>query len=264
MTNRRLYDLETRNQILLERLKNGLHSKFKPYLKEIDAAVRDILSKEGVKIVTKKDLDRIIRDVNSGQYKILDKYIIDLTSDLKATSANQAAFEYSALREVSKGVQKVSNTEAWWLANNRPMSVLNAKGKGLLEPFMREWTVSSVQRVETAISQGYYQGKTLAEITQDIRGTRINGFKDGQLYLTNNQNKAIVRTTVQHISAQAKQAVFNANADIVDGLEWVSVLDARTTEICRELDGKIYAINEGPRPPIHPNCRSTMVAVVND
>lgn len=34
------------------------------------------------------------------------------------------------------------------------------------------------------------------------------------------------------------------------------------SEICRARDGKIYPIDSGPRPPAHPNCRSTTAPVL--
>ena len=45
---------------------------------------------------------------------------------------------------------------------------------------------------------------------------------------------------------------------------WVSVLDARTSDICINLDGSIFAIDEGPRPPAHFNCRSIVVPLFWD
>jgi hypothetical protein len=39
-------------------------------------------------------------------------------------------------------------------------------------------------------------------------------------------------------------------------------LDNRTTEICIGYDGKVYPINEGPRPPFHWQCRTQAVPVL--
>lgn len=51
------------------------------------------------------------------------------------------------------------------------------------------------------------------------------------------------------------------NSDVVQAVEWVSTLDSKTTAQCRTLDGRRVKLTEGPRPPIHINCRSTVVAV---
>ena len=47
---------------------------------------------------------------------------------------------------------------------------------------------------------------------------------------------------------------------VVVGVEWVSTLDSRTSQVCRSLDGMAFSRNSGPRPPIHIRCRSTTVA----
>jgi hypothetical protein len=74
----------------------------------------------------------------------------------------------------------------------------------------------------------------------------------------------MVRTAVQHVSSQARQAVWNENEDVIDGYVWVSVLDSRTTPICQSLDGQFFKLNEGPVPPIHIGCRSITVAHIKD
>lgn len=48
------------------------------------------------------------------------------------------------------------------------------------------------------------------------------------------------------------------------GYLWVSVLDSITSQICRSLDGRLFAFGKGPLPPAHPNCRSTIVADIPD
>jgi NAD+--asparagine ADP-ribosyltransferase len=44
----------------------------------------------------------------------------------------------------------------------------------------------------------------------------------------------------------------------------VSVLDTRTSDICKSLDGEVYDLDDPKRrkPPAHPNCRSTIVPVL--
>ena len=48
-------------------------------------------------------------------------------------------------------------------------------------------------------------------------------------------------------------------------LMWVSVLDSRTTIQCANLDGEVWDAKEPHAlPPIHPNCRSSVVVVTGD
>jgi len=43
----------------------------------------------------------------------------------------------------------------------------------------------------------------------------------------------------------------------------VATLDARTSSICRALDGTEFPYGKGPTPPQHFNCRSTTVPVID-
>ncbi len=73
--------------------------------------------------------------------------------------------------------------------------------------------------------------------------------------------RTLVRTETANIF---EQATYQGYKDC--GIEWyeyLATLDNRTSEICRELDGKHFKIQDAVPgvnyPPMHPNCRSTTV-----
>ena len=133
----------------------------------------------------------------------------------------------------------------------------------MLEPFIKDWSTKEIQRVNNAITQGFYQGQTNAEITRRVRGTKANKFNDGELAKVNRSNRTIVRTAVQHSSTQARVLTMNQNKDLVKQYQWVSTLDSRTSDQCTALDGMRFNVGEGPLPPIHPNCRSTITPALS-
>jgi SPP1 gp7 family putative phage head morphogenesis protein len=137
-------------------------------------------------------------------------------------------------------------------------------GNPLLEPFIKDWSTKEIQRVNTVIQQGFYQGQTNAQITANLRGTKQNNFNDGEWAKVNRSNKTIVRTAVQHSSQQARNETMKQNSDLVKGYEWVSTLDSKTSAQCSALDGRKFKMGEGPLPPIHPNCRSTTTPVLSE
>jgi hypothetical protein len=70
----------------------------------------------------------------------------------------------------------------------------------------------------------------------------------------------------------ARMATFQENADLIKGVQWLSVLDNRTSDICKALDGQAWTLEgkklpgtvhewNGP-PPAHFNCRSTLIPVL--
>jgi len=81
--------------------------------------------------------------------------------------------------------------------------------------------------------------------------------------------EAIIRTSVQAVANDARMRVYKDNADIIEGLQWVSTLDMRTTIECAALDGLMWDINGNPighgmmldPPPRHWNCRSVLAPV---
>lgn len=79
--------------------------------------------------------------------------------------------------------------------------------------------------------------------------------------LMTSQAEAIVRTTANDVSVDTRQRVFEQNTDVIDKVMLVATLDLRTTEICMSYDGQVFPVDEGPRPPFHWNCRTTVVPV---
>lgn len=75
---------------------------------------------------------------------------------------------------------------------------------------------------------------------------------------------ALVRTTVTTVQTQASYDTLQSIGDnYMPAFRYVAVRDARTTPICRALDGKVYRFDDpkAKRPPQHVNCRSTIVGV---
>jgi SPP1 gp7 family putative phage head morphogenesis protein len=76
------------------------------------------------------------------------------------------------------------------------------------------------------------------------------------------QATTVVRTAVNHVVTNAREETYKENSDVIKGVQFVATLDERTSYICIALDGRVFDIGEGPRPPTHHQCRSTTVPVV--
>ena len=66
------------------------------------------------------------------------------------------------------------------------------------------------------------------------------------------------------VSNLSKNQEYAKASRYADRVMWLSTLDARTSDFCMVADGKVFPIDEGPRPPAHPNCRSTIILVGKD
>jgi len=132
--------------------------------------------------------------------------------------------------------------------------------------FFKEWmdtfTRASIDQLNQQIRIGVLEGETQAEIVRRIRGTSISNGTDGAMQVRRNAAQQLVRTSVNHVTNEARQLTWAQNDDVVKGWKFVATLDSRTTLTCIKLNDLdlVYPIGEGPRPPRHRQCRSTTVS----
>ena len=73
-----------------------------------------------------------------------------------------------------------------------------------------------------------------------------------------------METETAHVTEKAILESYQRTG--VDEYEILATLDNRTSEICRELDGKRYNVKDAvpgvTMPPFHPWCRSTTVPYI--
>ena len=121
------------------------------------------------------------------------------------------------------------------------------------------------------IRQGWTRGETLDQLMKRLTGGLD---EDGNPYFdlrkgTRRGAEATIRTSVQAVANDARMRVYKDNADIIEGLQWVSTLDLRTTVECAAMDGLVWDLNGNPighgmtldPPPRHWNCRSVLVPI---
>jgi SPP1 gp7 family putative phage head morphogenesis protein len=100
-------------------------------------------------------------------------------------------------------------------------------------------------------------GRALAEVVELLEGVAGNAHR----------LRTAVRTNVFEAINEARYALFTdpSLGDFIEAIEYSAILDSRTTEICRHLDGRIYPATSDQwnsiRPPNHFNCRSLLVPV---
>lgn len=139
-----------------------------------------------------------------------------------------------------------------------------AKGGG--EKLLAEWADTqkraTVRRVRQQLQLGMANGETLGDIVRRTRGTQRGGrFVGGVLEATTRETEAIVRTAINHVSSASHMRTYEANEDIVTGIESVGVIDSRTTILCASLDGVVWPIGSPDivETPRHFQCRTVLM-----
>lgn len=125
----------------------------------------------------------------------------------------------------------------------RPISGWDAK----FDDLTKEMITRDRARIERTLERAFARNVTAKALTRVLR----NDFAD--TYETFN---IILGAMVSH----AKSVTVDfAMASVGGSVRWVSVLDGKTTAVCRSRSGKIYQAGVGPRPPAHARCRSMVV-----
>lgn len=257
-------DSSIRNMVLLERLKTGEAQKFAPFLVKIDQSIRDRLSGDELTDFNRARLDKLLKEVDTLLADILGGFTDQLQLDLMDIAQSQASFEATLLTNtLPVGISLDAAVPALQTlktaAFKNPLSIKGNGGGKLLEPFIKDWSAAEVEKISGAIRQGWFEGQTNAEIVRQIRGTKALAYSDGILATTDRNAGTVVRTAVQHVASQARNETAKANSDFVTGIQLIATLDSKTTPYCRSIDHQVYPVDSGPRPPFHPNCRTSFI-----
>ncbi|ANS05194.1 head morphogenesis protein [uncultured Mediterranean phage] len=110
------------------------------------------------------------------------------------------------------------------------------------------------------IRDGLLSGETTQQMARRLYG--VLKFEGGGK-ATNNQISTLVKTSVQSVSNQAAQTVYEANQDISKEYRWIATLDSRTAPECQILDQTTHKYGQGPEPPQHFGCRCRTTAVLD-
>ena len=264
--NEEFFDALVRHQIYLLRLSQSIRKDIE---KLLDATERDLReeitrrlarSTDGLTPANLKRLQVLERVIKETRYKAWDQ--ID-------------ALWVQHMRDIATEEPK---TLAGILQTVLPVTietVLPAAPllKALVEtyPFegrvLKDWAngvrQADLNRIMSQVRIGMVQGETSQQIARRVVGTVQTRGANGVTEITRRDAAAITRTAVNAFSNAAKQQFYQANSAFFEMELYVATLDSRTTAVCRANDGKQFPIGEGPIPPLHYQCRSLRVAVIN-
>jgi len=221
---------------------------------------QDVLQRIAVTSALNRDTGRLEAFLSELRSLYADGYSrlkASIEGDLYEIAAYEAQWQARTIGAVVGVATNVPTLNALVAAtNSRPF-----QGK-LLRGWLDDLPQGAAQRVQEAIRIGFAEGEPTDAIVRRVRGTKTAKYKDGVMEISRRGAESMVRTAVSHMASTAQELTYEVNDDILEGVEWVSVLDSRTTEICRARDGKLYPIGKGPRPPAHIRCRSTTISRV--
>lgn len=256
----KLADSAVTRQIRLQRYSAGLRNRVISLLED---TATDIIAKlSGAKELTTFSRDRLQKQLSDIR-QLIDKYY----QDIGALTA--AELQDLARIEAEWQVKTVNTAVGAELMSSMPSEkVLGELAKDTLimgAPSAEWWKRQSGDfqfRFVNEMRMGLAQGETNAQLVKRVRSVED---------ISKRNAEALVRTSAQTVAAEARRKTYQENSDVIKGIQQVSALDGRTTDICiaysggswdlegKPMDGTTLPYNGGV--PRHWGCRSTEIPV---
>lgn len=261
--NEQLMDALIRHQIYLLRYSGSVRNKITELLNRSEEDIAAKLARYAVPangLTTPKEMERLqalqaaISKIRLNAWGEVQQFFDSEMRDLMYQ-------EPIVMRGIVNTVLPVTVSTVMPTANLLRAMVMAKPFEGRL---MRDWAgamaQSDILRIQNSVQLGMVAGESMQQITRRVLGTGTLMGSDGMTELTRHQVNSVVRTAVQHVANNARNAFLNENKQLFDKEQFVATLDSRTTPVCRAEDGKQYPVGEGPIPPLHYGCRSLRVA----
>jgi SPP1 gp7 family putative phage head morphogenesis protein len=274
--NDEILDLMTTRALDLQRLAAGQARDVSRFLKVLEGDIVAQLARidpTGIGSISRRAarLEKLLGQVKAtitASYRTEGKR---LANELREIADIEAQFAASAINK-GAGVQLITAelTRGQLVAITGDLLVQGAP----VSDWISRQAGDTLKRFQDNMRLGIAQGETNSQLIRRIRGGKQGGeVVQGFMNVTRSHAESLVRSATQAVSQASRQAVYNANDDIVKAVQWVSTIDLRTTVQCSARDGLTYTV--GTHEPIdhslpwaggpgnlHWGCRSTSTPVL--
>ncbi len=133
--------------------------------------------------------------------------------------------------------------------------ILEAETFQIVGSYRTDITKKTHARLTSGIKAGMSEGRLTVLLREDLKEN------------TERWLNTLTRTKTTEIYNSARKSVWDTDPvikQIVEAYQFSSVLDERTSDVCRGLDGKIFekgVFVDRATPPLHYNCRSILVPI---
>jgi SPP1 gp7 family putative phage head morphogenesis protein len=281
--------MPTANAVLLDRavdhehdlirFERGVVLRMIAVLNRADARLSAQLSEALLQIdagsFTVERLESLLASVRQTNAEAYAAVFAELEPELQALARAETSAQASALRSAVPAAVQLRFPIAAIAWEQVYAAALSRPFQGRL---LRDWAAAvpeqRMTQIREAVRAGFVEGQTTADIIRRVRGTKALRFEDGILARPRRELATILQTALSHTAQTARQVSYDANADLVKALRWVSTLDNRTSPMCRVRDGLLYTATKPHKPighkvpfgdgpgRLHFNCRSVSVPVL--
>lgn len=257
-----LIDATTRHAIFVERYGHGRYNDLEPILNDMRDKLVARLAGENLTEFQFFRTQELLADIDNILAESWQQFELDLGGYISEFSEYEAGFNTRMLQ----GAVKVDAVQPAIEQLNAALSdvdmvLTQASGavqRLTIQQAIEQFAGSKSQEIRSIIQQGLIGGETTDDITKQV----INSVERKINKTVKAQARSLVSTTISATSNQARTETAKANADIVKNEQVIATLDSHTSDICISADKTIWPIGVGPQFPIHWNCRTLRVMIV--
>lgn len=257
-----LFDELLENALDILRLSVGERNKVFAKLAKMEKELKQQLSDEDFSRYTKAMINRVMRNANA----TIGKYFSEIQTSADLVGIGKFAAEHSSYAlEIAFGLDAVKLPKADYFKSLASDILIQGN------PVKDWWKAQAVDTQFKFMGQvraGLTGGETNQQIISRIVG---KAGSTGVMDITRRNAAALVQTSVQAVANDARRNTWQANDDIVKGIEQVSTLDSHTSLTCVAYSGCQWDLDYKPigkkqlpyksGTPRHFNCRSLEVPV---
>ena len=239
-------------------------------------AARLLSTADGRAIVDAVRRAEQVERFRNGRVRDVDAVLRSLSTRIRAATRGRLE-RTSARGPAALGLRGVVTIEARIVALLREASprVLEALSPGLRDLALKQGArigVAGTRALGSTVKQ--HVAGLFAGILRDARGAVALSVSQGEpvseamarldavLKRARAQTATVVRTMSDAVAVQARER--QIERDGFNLVRYVAILDEATTEICEDLNGTVWRVGEGPRPPQHHGCRSFIAPAESD
>ena len=256
-----IHDAYARRRVRMLRVAHGIALAAVAHLDSTEDALRGLVGRvlPDMRAATgtaglRQAIDSIRAQVLESRSAAFDAVREEMRARLDELAADEVRFAAMALMAYAGGKDPSENgADAEGIVDSVPVQGM------ALDSWIEGFRNSDAERIVQALSIGAFQEETDLAILRRVIGTATANGADGATEATRRSIDDLSRTAAVAFAEESHARA--AAASQVAREMFVAVLDSRTTPICRSLGGRVYPLGGAPRPPLHFNCRSTVVPI---
>lgn len=249
-------DAATRHQVYVQRFGSGLAGKAAKFVRKAIKRAKEAVS-EGLSQYATARYNRQIEALRGDLNAIYGQLSEQQRLDLGEFAQYEFTFNSKLLGQIVKASVRLAEPSPEMIASAvlaDPLELAVGKGRQVIDitGALAQFGSKKTADILSEIAIGSSLGETQRQIVRRLTSLGVSHEE---------QVGSLVRTMTNHVASSARAETLKQNDDILQGHRWIATLDSRTTPVCRARDRKVYPL-DGPKPPAHWGCRSSIAPVL--